>query len=160
MSGLGEYFTEPVSGLGEYFTEPVSGLGEYVESANTDAVQAAAGLGATAIDRFGRAPAPRVGIARYSPLLGALGQATEAIEQKKNGLVVFGPDGQPVSRTTIFAVLAVGLAVRGGLGYMAGKAMTPSGSKESTWAWTGVAAAIFGGTLGLGIQGAVALSKK
>lgn len=57
-------------------------------------------------------------------------------------------------------VFAVGmLALSGVGGYLAGKAMAPSKTKEASYAWLGVPVAILGGPLGLGIMGYVATRK-
>ncbi len=56
--------------------------------------------------------------------------------------------------------VAVALVATGVSGYYVGKAVAPSSSKESKYAWWGVAAALFGGPVGLGIESIVALGNK
>lgn len=51
------------------------------------------------------------------------------------------------------------LAGVGALSYQAGKAMTPRGSKASTWGWIGVASGMLTGPIGLGVMGIVSNSK-
>jgi hypothetical protein len=68
---------------------------------------------------------------------------------------------EPVIGGTAMVALGVGILVVGGfLSYQAGKAMAPSGSKESTWGWIGVPVGLFTGTLGLGIMGIVSNRSK
>jgi len=53
----------------------------------------------------------------------------------------------------IGTVAAIGvIAVVGAIGYQIGKAMTPSGGKEMTWALVGVPVTLFTGPLGLGVM--------
>lgn len=57
-------------------------------------------------------------------------------------------------------VLIAAILVRGGLGYVAGRAMAPSAAKKNAYGWWGVLAGGVFGVTGLAVQGAVALSKK
>jgi hypothetical protein len=53
----------------------------------------------------------------------------------------------------IGTVAAIGvIAVVGAIGYQIGKAMTPSGGKEMTWALVGIPVTLFTGPLGLGVM--------
>jgi hypothetical protein len=58
-----------------------------------------------------------------------------------------------------FAVAALVVGVAGYLSYQVGKAIAPSGSKESTWGWIAVPAGLFTGPIGLGIMAVVANQK-
>lgn len=68
---------------------------------------------------------------------------------------------QPVARQPSTGVLVagfmLGVAVRGVAGYYVGKALAPSQQAESKYAWWGVPTAIVFGTLGLGVEAAIAL---
>jgi hypothetical protein len=57
-------------------------------------------------------------------------------------------------------VLLTAILIRGGLGYVAGRAMAPSAAKKNSYGWWGVLAGGVFGVTGLAVQGAVALSKK
>jgi hypothetical protein len=57
-------------------------------------------------------------------------------------------------------VVVTGLAVRGVAGYFVGKALAPSEEDEAVYAWSGVGASILLGTLGLGIEAAIALNAR
>jgi len=125
---------QPAAGFGEYFTEP---LGQTM-------------IGIPAYQRPGSMLRKAAAI---SPLLGSIGQITEAAtEAVKEPEVKAG--------FAIVAGLAVlGLLVRGTAGYYAGKAMAPRG-REIKYAWGGVAASVLLGSLGLGIEGAIALKNR
>lgn len=69
------------------------------------------------------------------------------------------PAVQQVSAMLVASV-ALGIVVTGVSGYYVGKAVAPSRDRENKYAWWGVAAALFGGPLGLGIEAAVALEHK
>lgn len=58
----------------------------------------------------------------------------------------------------LVGVVIVGLAATGVAGYYVGKAVAPSRDRESKYAWWGVAAALLGGPVGLGIEAGVALT--
>lgn len=66
------------------------------------------------------------------------------------------PGVMPVSVATnreIGTIAAVGIiAVVGAIGYQIGKAMTPSGGKETTWALIGIPVTLFTGPIGLGVM--------
>jgi hypothetical protein len=75
--------------------------------------------------------------------------------------------GTPGMATAVVApsalmVAFVGLALvaTGVSGYYVGKALAPSSAKEGKYAWWGVAAALFGGPVGLGIEALVAEGHK
>lgn len=55
--------------------------------------------------------------------------------------------------------LAAAVVLQAIAGYFVGKALTPRGSSEKTWAWIGAVNAPVFGILGLGVQGIVAGSK-
>jgi len=68
--------------------------------------------------------------------------------------------GAVVASGAVIAVV-VGLTILSGfLSYQAGKAMTPRGSKKSTWGWVGVPVGMFTGATGLGVMGWVSNAKK
>jgi len=92
-------------------------------------------------------------IVRDARQLFGLGADAASPVPTTNGMYMFGP-------ATMVALITLGLVVRGAAGYVAGKAMAPSHDKQSKYAWWGVAAAIVGGTLGLAIEGTVALGQK
>ena len=54
----------------------------------------------------------------------------------------------------------LGIAVRAGAGYFVGKAVAPSRDSEGKYAAWGIVAGVFGGTIGLGIEAAIALNNK
>lgn len=101
-----------------------------------------------------------------SPLMGALGQVADAMEESKEAAPASAaPASAPLVATTagvalVAGVVAFGLLVRGAAGYFAGKAMAPDKTRESKYAWGGVFASVLFGTLGLGVEGAIALSNK
>lgn len=146
-AGLGDYFLAPTDpGL-----VPVSGLGK---------VTAISGLGITpgnprAITAVNLA-------ATVSPALGALRDLSALLRPRGTGL---GEDLNPVPSTVSpnrgFAIaLVLGmLAVRAGAGYIAGRAMAPNSADRNAYGWGGLLGSVFLGTLGIGITGAVALSK-
>lgn len=73
--------------------------------------------------------------------------------------------GMPATAVAAPSALLVGfvglaLIATGVSGYYVGKALAPSSSAESKYAWWGVAAALLGGPVGLGIEAAVAQGHK
>jgi hypothetical protein len=52
------------------------------------------------------------------------------------------------------------LLVRGGMGYVAGRAMAPTAAKKNAYGWWGVLAGGVFGVTGLAVQGVIALNKK
>lgn len=131
------------------------GIGEYLTATGNG------GMGATAIERAHAMPMmridrPRGGFfrtaANVSPAIGALGQAAEAVDEGRNG--------NAGAAAAIVAVAVMGLAIRGVAGYFVGKAVAPSEDKETAYAWGGVLASVFLGTIGLGIEAGVALSQR
>jgi hypothetical protein len=60
----------------------------------------------------------------------------------------------------VIAAAAVGIVLSGVGGYYVGKAVAPSRDRESKYAWWGVAAALLGGPIGLGIEAIIALEHK
>lgn len=117
--------------------------------------QAAAGTGAYITTGEGMARAdsivPSPGRFVISPLAGTL----TGLGQDPNGNGGMVAAGAGISIGFMLAIVAM----VGGASYFAGKAMTPSGSKPLTWGLVGVGAGLLGGPIGLGIMGAVALSK-
>ncbi len=60
----------------------------------------------------------------------------------------------------VIAAAAAGILLSGIGGYYVGKAVAPSRDRESKYAWWGVAAALLGGPIGLGIEAIIALEHK
>lgn len=133
---------------------PVQGTGEYLT--------ATAGMGQSFAPPAFQQPRGKGGVwktaAAVSPLLGALGEAADAAAEKVTADQQ-GNQKAAIGATVALAMVGVGLLLRGVAGYYAGKAMTPRGGDEKTYAWGGVAASVLLGALGLGIEGAVALRK-
>jgi hypothetical protein len=70
---------------------------------------------------------------------------------------------QTVQQRVTGAAVAAGalaLSLFAVAGYYAGKAMAPPSSNKSVWGWFGVGAALLAGPLGLGVLGAVSLTKQ
>lgn len=65
-----------------------------------------------------------------------------------------------VASGILVAAVAVGLALTAAGGYYVGKAVAPSSSSENKYAWWGVAAALLGGPIGLGVEAIIALEHK
>lgn len=142
----------------------------------SEMLQASAGLGREGfrpLAPFGSSPD---GLGVYQPRavrggsLGAFGSpllsAVKTIANRRRGLRGLG-DEEIVSAAPIYeasgvlvAAVALGLVMTGVSGYYVGKAVAPSSSKESKYAWWGVAAALFAGPVGLGIEAGIALNHK
>lgn len=60
----------------------------------------------------------------------------------------------------LVAAMLLGVVVRGAAGYFVGKAVAPSEQAEGKYAWWGVPTAILFGTLGMGVEAGIALSKR
>lgn len=152
---LGEYFeTTPGGGetLGDYFSMTPGGDltgfgGPLAVSGSPD------GLGA-----LGR-------VANLSPLLRDVQnyrRSTKGLGQDPSvpsAPVSNGGMPSPSPATLMVGVLT-GAVVRGVAGYWVGKAVAPSAQSERKYALWGIPVGIFFGTLGLGIEAAIALSKK
>ena len=153
--------------------QAAAGMGEY---GSPDAFEAAAGFGAAqGIAPFEAAAGMGMGsyhtypvrrgstalrtMAAFSPLAGALGQVADAVSEKKQaeqaGMISAG-----VATGVVVTAVLVGLVLRGGAGYIVGKAIAPSEKDETAYAWGGVLASIFLGSLGLGIEALVAGSRR
>lgn len=130
---MGEYFTEPVSGLGEYFTEPL-GAAPYGPLRGRSAWKLAVQL---------------------SPLAGALGQINNA-KNEKAAAQANGDSAAAAVATAAVAMVVLGIVIRGGAGYFAGRAMAPTEAKKGKYAWGGALASVFFGALGLGVEGLIA----
>jgi hypothetical protein len=158
-NGLGEYFGNQAAGAapalaapsptqrpsapgraqGEYFAQPVStGTGEYF---------AQNGFGAMQVRRPG---AVKRLARQVSPFAGALGDATDILDQSKAGMVT-----GVAAATTLTAIVAM-VAIRFGSGWLVGKALAPSAADEKKYAWAGGLGSVFFGTLGLGVEAIVA----
>lgn len=148
---LGAYFKTPKSGIGDYFaTTPggeLTGIGRSPD-----------GLGKTG----------KQGFLSLSPAVRDIRRLT-AVRQQRRALRGLGAEGDapvPVVTETgispgmMAAGIVLGTVVRGACGYAVGKAVAPSADKEKSYARWGIVIGIFGGVLGMGIQAAVALSKR
>jgi len=131
--GLGEYFDEPMSGMGEYFNEPMSGLGAIARTPQ-------------------RRPGVLSSLGKYSPALSALGALSADATPPTTNVPATGHN-YPVG----LGMALLGAAISAGAGYFVGKAVAPSRDKQMKYALWGVAAGLFLGPLGLGIEAAVAL---
>lgn len=90
--------------------------------------------------------------AAISPLMGALGDAADAVAQKQEANTAGESSvGAGIALAAIFA----GLVLRGGAGYLVGRQLAPRG-EETAYAWGGVAASILFGSLGLGVEALIA----
>jgi len=92
--------------------------------------------------------------ASLSPVAGALGDTADVLSRKRLGEV------GPVMATVNMTAILVGLVLRGGAGYLVGTALAPSAKDERAYAWTGAAASLFLGSLGLGAQALYARQKR
>lgn len=66
----------------------------------------------------------------------------------------------PPSPAMIGTALVLGSIVRGAAGYAVGKAVAPNSESERSYALWGIPVGILFGTLGLGVEAAIALSKR
>jgi len=95
-----------------------------------------------------------------------LSGVSDDLRPRSIGAMAVTPDGEIVgergSRLTRMspALILVSIAIRGGLGYVAGRAMAPTAAKKNKYGWYGVLSGGVFGVTGLAVQGAVALSKK
>lgn len=137
----------------------------HLPTVNAAAMTASAGYGEYFTD-LGALPPPPMPkgplrtVASFSPLAAGIERiATRRRSMQGLGQPVETGTNAAISGAALLAVVAVGLTVRGVAGYFAGKAMAPRG-RESKYAWGGVVASILGGSLGLGIEGGIALSNR
>lgn len=65
-----------------------------------------------------------------------------------------------VSAALVATGLVLGALVRGVSGYVVGRAVAPNPQSETKYAMIGIPVGVFFGTFGLGVQAAVALSKR
>lgn len=133
----------PMQGMGEYFTEPLAGLGQ--STLELPAYQ----MPRQRLSWWSKA-------ARVSPLMGALGEAADAAAEQVSAQQQ-GNQKAALTAGAALALVGVGLLIRGAAGYYAGKAMAPSRADADKYAWGGVAASVLLGSLGLGIEGVIAL---
>lgn len=68
--------------------------------------------------------------------------------------------GEDVSAGASLIVTLGSVVVRGGLGYVAGRAMAPTSKQKNKYGWIGALSGGVFGLTGIAIQGAFALSKK
>ena len=148
---LGEYFENAPGG------DPMSGLGDYFDTTPGGELT---GLGARNVTPVGRSPDGLGRLSDLSPFVRdlrrwrrrhAVGQAPP--DTATDTVVVESPGPSP---SAIAAGVIIGLGVRGAAGYLVGRELAPSADRETKYAWWGVAASIFLGTLGLGVQAVVA----
>ena len=152
------------AGYGEYnpASTPLAPFGSYGSYGSSPD-----GIGAYAV------PVPQAG-ATKSGVLGTMLSGSPLIRgfQAMSGL---GADAAPASSTDPASSLATAVAAPSALlvaaaltgivlsgigGYYVGKAVAPSRDREAKYAWWGVAAALLGGPVGLGIEAIVALEHK
>lgn len=159
---------EAAAGFGEYVTTPDAAL-EGPPMASPMPFEASAGMGMMGMDPSGigsyvtypvraRSKALQVAAA-VSPLAGALGQVSDAIEQK-NVDAAAGKAGTAITAGLIIGLVGVGLVLRGGAGYIVGQALAPDEDDETAYAWGGVLASLLLGSVGLGIEALVAKSQE
>lgn len=109
-----------------------------------------AGLGVTM--EAVRLPSRAWGTARrVSPALDAIGQTADALTTAR---------ATGVSAGLAIVGITIGLLIRGGAGFVVGKALAPSREAETTWSWAGAGLGLFFGTLGMGGQALYSLSKR
>lgn len=89
-----------------------------------------------------------------SPVINAI----KRIARRNQGLGDASAAAPVLAGSMLVAAVVVGLAATGVAGYYVGKAVAPSRDRESKYAWWGVAAALLGGPVGLGIEAGVALT--
>ena len=135
-------------------------------------------VGARYWENVGRPINALKSIAGLSGLSGDLGAAGDTLtsEQAAQMIMAEGSDVPSQQTTTPITspstaaaaaaagvgtgVIIAAILIRGGLGYVAGRAMAPSSAKKNSYGWWGVLAGGVFGVTGLAVQGAVALSKK
>lgn len=111
------------------------------------------------------------GMSGLSGDLGALGQTLTSEEAAAMIRAESSGGSQPVVNTPNRAaaataagvgagVVIAAVLVRGGLGYLAGRAMAPTAKDRNKYGWWGVLAGGVFGVTGLAVQGAVSLSKR
>lgn len=157
---LGAYFPTPKNGvtpIGDYFSATPGGQ--------------LTGFGASP-DGLGSAARSKTSLLNLSPAIRDVRKLTAARKQRKRrALTGLGAEGDPAVIPAVVedpaaspAVIAMGLflgvVVRGAAGYAVGKAVAPSADKEKSYALWGIPIGVFFGTLGLGVQAAVSLSKR
>lgn len=136
-AGVGEYFTEALSGgLGIVAEDPKATTAWKLAATVSPAVGALGDIGHILRSRRATGGAPD-----------GLGQLTEG-ERKTAAWVAFG-----------IGLVLVRVAIRGGAGYVVGRAMAPNVADIPKYAWGGVLASVFLGTVGLGVEGAIALTR-
>lgn len=121
------------------------------------------GLGA--YSRLGQMPVPgayQSGSLGFtgSPVINAIKRIARrnAVSGLGDSTVTGGAAAPVLAGSLLVAAVVVGLAATGVAGYYVGKAVAPSRDRESKYAWWGVAAALLGGPVGLGIEAGVALT--
>lgn len=128
-------------------------------------------VGARYWENVGRPLNTLQSIAGLSGLSGDLGAAGDSLTSEQAAQMIMAEGKSPVINNpgTAAAAAAAGVGagviiaavlVRGGLGYVAGRAMAPSAAKKNAYGWWGVLAGGVFGVTGLAVQGIVALSKK
>jgi len=151
VRGMGEYVTEQnapgVQGVGNAPDPSMGGYGSLVSyPVNSFS-------GAT-----GRAPRGNMMkiAAAVSPFAGALGDAADAMAQKQEA-TQSGDTAAKLGAGVALGLIGLALVLRGGAGYVVGRAVAPRG-EETAYAWAGVFASIFFGSLGLGVEALIANS--
>lgn len=160
---LGEYYDNASGGnpaVGDYFeTTPggqLTGFGDYFETTPGGQMT---GVGGSP-DGLGRALGR---VTDLSPLMRDWRRFRQA-----RGMRGLGQDdpAQPTevssgaSPAMIGTALVLGAIIRGAAGYAVGKAVAPNSESERSYALWGIPVGILFGTLGLGVEAAIALSKR
>ena len=104
-------------------------------------------------------PAPRRNQSMSGDIVNAVQHPMRGIMQAVKGLGADSDTGGFSPAAVAFGAL-LGIAIRAGAGYFVGKAVAPSRDSEGKYAAWGIVAGVFGGTIGLGIEAAIALNNK
>jgi hypothetical protein len=135
-------------GAGEYFTAGQPMVRQAAAGASPDGIGRALGdvLSLSPLVRDLRKLRPRP--ASYAAAAG-FGQTETELEARP-----------PINPQLAVAAVMTGVIVRGIAGYFVGKAVAPSQQVEKKYAWWGVPTAIIFGTVGMGVEAGIALSKR
>lgn len=128
-------------------------------------------VGARYWENVGRPINALQSIAGLSGIAGDLGAPGDSLTSEQASQMILSEGQSPVINNPGAAaaaaaagvgagVIIAAILVRGGLGYVAGRAMAPSAAKKNSYGWWGVLAGGVFGVTGLAVQGVVALSKK
>ena len=146
-AGYGEYnpASYPLAPFGSYGSSP-DGIGAYSELAPQ--------AGATKSGVLGRVLSGSPIVRGFQAMSGLGADSTTADPNTGIATAVAAPSA------LLVAAALTGIVLSGIGGYYVGKAVAPSRDREAKYAWWGVAAALLGGPVGLGIEAIVALEHK